>query len=80
MKRSKTAPPIDWTWAAILERKTVLGYDLKEMARIANVPYDTMRRYIRMSPMEWKTNARERVLKEFGIKVRTSIIQEGVTE
>jgi hypothetical protein len=81
MRRSvKAAPPIDWMWAAILERKTVLGYDLKEMAKLANVPYDTMRRYIRMNPAEWKRSAREKVLKGFGIKVQTSITQEGVTE
>lgn len=81
MKRfKKSPPPINWVWAAILERKTVLGYDLKEMAKIAEVPYDTMRRYIRTDPWTWKPSARNRVLKTFGIKTQVSITQEGVTE
>ena len=69
----KNAPPIDWLWAAVLERKVVLGYDLKLMARIAGVHYDTMRRYIRKSPWEWSPDARARVCKAFGISTKITV-------
>lgn len=63
----KNAPPIDWLWAAVLERKVVLGYDLRLMARIAGVSYETMRQYIRKSPWDWDDEARDRICKEFCI-------------
>lgn len=66
--KKRDAPPIDWLWAAILERKMVLGIDLKQMAEIAGVNYDTMRRMITKSPWEWSADARTRVCKEFGIR------------
>jgi hypothetical protein len=69
----KEAPPIDWLWAAVLERKTVLGYDLKRMADVAGVTYETMRHYIRQSPWSWKANARRRVCDEFGLKPQVSV-------
>lgn len=68
-------PPVDWLWAAVLERKTVLGYDLKMMARVAGVTYETMRRYIRQSPWTWEESARSAVLKEFGLKAEVNIQQ-----
>ena len=67
-EKKRNAPPIDWLWAAILERKMVLGIDLKQMAKIAGVSYDTMRRYITVSPWEWSADARTNVCKEFGLK------------
>ena len=73
-RRAKDAPPIDWLWAAVLERKVVLGYDLRMMARIAGVTYDTMRGYIRRSPWEWDSTARENICKEFCI-VPTRTVQ-----
>lgn len=66
-RSTKNAPPIDWLWAAVLERKVVLGYDLKLMARIAGVSYETMRQYIRKSPWDWDDGARDRICKEFCI-------------
>ena len=69
------APPVDWLWAAVLERKTVLGYDLKLMARVAGVTYETMRRYIRQSPWTWEESARAAILKEFGLKAEVNIQQ-----
>ncbi len=69
----KEAPPIDWLWAAVLERKTVLGYDLKQMADIAGVTYETMRHYIRRSPWTWLPEARGRVCMKFGIKTQVSV-------
>lgn len=69
-KKPKTIPPkIDWLWAAVLERKMVFGYDLKDMANIAGVSYEKMRRFINMSPWTWPDNVRETVLQEFGIRV-----------
>ena len=63
----KKAPPIDWLWAAILERKMRYHVDLKQLAEVAGVSYDTMRRYITISPWEWMEGARNRVCKEFGL-------------
>lgn len=67
-QKRRDAPPIDWLWAAILERKMVLKIDLKQMAEIAGVSYETMRRYIGQSPWEWSADARTRVCKGFGLK------------
>lgn len=65
----KKAPPIDWLWAAVLERKMVLGYDLKTMADVAHINYELMRRYIGKSPWEWPEAVRNDICAEFGIKV-----------
>lgn len=66
MERRK-APPIDWLWAAILERKMRYHIDLKHLAKTAGVAYDTMRRYITISPWDWEEEARNRVCKELGL-------------
>ena len=58
---SQKAPPIDWLWAAVLERKTRYGMDLKEMARIGGVTYETMRRLIRESPWTWGEDTRNKI-------------------
>lgn len=77
VKLSKSAqkepPPIDWLWAAILERKAVMGYDLKRMAAVAGVSYETMRRYIRVSPWKWEDGARARVCERFGIRPNVAV-------
>lgn len=68
----KTAPPIDWLMAAVLERKMVLGYSLKKMADVAGISYETMRRYIGTSPWNWGNDTRDKICKEFGIRpIRT---------
>lgn len=72
-KRKSDAPPIDWLWAAVLERKMVYGYDLKKMADIACVAYPTMREYITKSPWSWSADARNRVCHEFGIEPVQSV-------
>lgn len=73
MKRCKDPPPIDWLWAAVLERKTVLGYDLKTLAKVAGVTYDTMRKYIRKSPWTWTASARNAVCAELGVTATVSV-------
>ena len=70
----KTAPPIDWLWAAVLERQIVLGYDLKRMANVAGISYDIMRRYIRKSPWLWPEKVRDDICREFGIETIRSVI------
>lgn len=65
----KGTPPIDWLWAAVLERKMVYNYDLKELAQIAGVSYETMRRYIRQSPWDWGTDTRKRLCRGLGIQL-----------
>ena len=73
-KRAKfNAPPIDWLWAAILERKVANGYDLKKMAQIAGVSYDYMRRLINTPPRDWPYGALDNVCKEFGIRMIPSV-------
>ena len=66
------APPIDWLWAAVLERTKVYGYDLKTMAQIAGVEYGHMRQLWRVSPWEWKKDVRDRVCHHFGINISVS--------
>ena len=65
--------PIDWLWAAILERKVANGYDLKHMAKIAGVSYDYMRRLINTPTRDWPYGALDNVCKEFGIKMIPSV-------
>ena len=68
----REAPPIDWLWAAVLERMKVLRYDLSDLAAFGGVHYDTMRDHIRKSPWEWSESEREGVCKALGIKpIRT---------
>ena len=65
----KKLPPIDWLWAAILERTRVAGYDLKALANIAGVSYDYMRRIYNRPTSEWPHGALQRVCKEYGITI-----------
>ena len=66
------APPIDWLWAAVLERKKVYNYDLKMMAQVCGVSYQSMRNYSMVSPWRWPPDVRERICDEFGIRVTLS--------
>lgn len=66
-------PPVDWLWAAILERKAVRGYDLKHMAQIAGVSYEYMRKLIVKPPHDWPYGALQNICKEFGIKMVPSV-------
>ena len=70
---TRKAPPIDWLWAAVLERKAVYGLDLQELAQVAGVSYTMMRQYIRKSPLEWPRVVRERILSEFNLQVEMGI-------
>ena len=73
-KFSKTvAPPIDWLWAAVLERAMVLHMSRKDLADLAGVSYETMRDYIRKSPWDWPTDVRERLCKALGIEIKRTI-------
>ena len=66
-KFSRKAPPIDWLRAAILERQAVLGYDLKQLAGVGGISYDSMRHYIRMSPWNWPPALREKICSALGL-------------
>lgn len=74
---AKDAPPIDWLWAAVLERKTVLGYDLKQIAEAGGCSYDIMRRYIRKSPWSWPPEVRAKVCAFLGLQPQISVVQGG---
>ena len=60
-------PPIDWLRAAVLERIAVLDYSSQQLADLAGLSYDGMRRYLRMSPWDWPEPLREKICKELGI-------------
>ena len=77
---TNAAPPIDWLWAAVLERKTVYGMDLVEMARIAGVEYGNMRQMINRSPWSWKREPRERICQHFGINIAVTPTVDGRLE
>lgn len=65
-------PPIDWLWAAVLERMKVMKLDLSDLAGIAGIHYELMRQRIRVSPWSWPDKERESVCKALGIKaIRT---------
>lgn len=71
-------PPIDWFKAAILERISAKGYNLKTLAAAANISYEYLRTLMGKPPMEWPYNYREAVCKVLGI--RYSIQIEGKPE
>lgn len=71
-------PPIDWLWAAMLERRMVLGITVKDMAKIAGVSYGTMRNHASKSPWEWSRSMRERMCKEFGITIEVAPAGSGI--
>lgn len=64
-------PPIDWLWAAVLERKATYGLDLKQMATIAGVSYPMMRQYINRSPWSWPMAVRDKLCNHFGLNYKT---------
>ncbi len=74
------APPIDWLWAAILERQRVYGMPLTEMAEIAGVTYTSMRNMITKSPWNWRRSARDRLCEYFGISINISPTTDGRVE
>lgn len=72
-------PPIDWLWAAVLERKAVYGLDLNQMAELGGTSYSLMRRYIRRSPWTWPESVRESLCRELGLKVNVVFSPDRIT-
>lgn len=68
-KFSGKAPPIDWLWAAILERQKMYGLSVIQLAEIGGVTYNLMREYINKSPWDWNREVRERVCDALGLKI-----------
>jgi hypothetical protein len=66
-KYSHKDPPIDWLWAAVLERKAAKNLDLKQLANMGGISYDTMRHYIRESPWNWPVKVRTGVCNGLGL-------------
>lgn len=73
---SSKPPPIDWLWACILERCMALHLSRKDLADMAGVSYETMRRYITTSPWNWPRNIRETLCKRLGVNI--TVTQNGV--
>ena len=74
----KQYPPIDWLWAAVLERRAVMGVSLKDLAEMCHVSYGTMRNYAMKSPWAWSKDMRDTVCKSLGISVIAERTPEGV--
>ena len=72
LHRRQEYPPIDWLWAAILERKVTYGYDLKRMAEVANVSYGYMRRLINSPTRRWPYGALLHICDALNIEVAPS--------
>ena len=62
-------PPIDWLWAAVLERMKVKKVNLKDLAKVAGCSYESMRRYINITPWNWPYTIRNSVCKELGLEI-----------
>lgn len=66
-------PPVDWLRAVVYERSAVLGYDLKRLAAVGGVSYDSMRKLNRVSPWDWPYPVREKICRELGVKPIRSV-------
>lgn len=67
----KAKSQIDWLLAAVLERKTALGYTWDDIANVAKVSGYNMRRYAtQIPPREWPESVRKSVFKMLGIRVK----------
>ena len=73
-------PPIDWLWAAVLERQKVFGITSEDLAKIAGVTYGHMRQMVNKSPWSWRCEPRERVCEYFGISISVSPTTDGRVE
>ena len=62
-------PPIDWLWAAVLERKMVKNLDLREMAEMVDISYEYMRSLIRKYPWEWPYVMRVKICEVLGLHI-----------
>lgn len=62
-------PPIDWLWAAVLERKMVKNLDLRELAEMVGISYEYMRLLIRKSPWEWPYAVRVKICEALGLNI-----------
>ena len=71
-------PPIDWLWAASLERRIQLGMSIKELSKRVGVSYGTMRNYAMHSPWAWPKRIRDKACKELGISVTETPTDNGV--
>lgn len=68
----ENAPPIDWLRAAILERMHACHISIKDLSSLAYCHYDSMRKYMTMSPWDWPQDVREFVCAALGLKpIRT---------
>ena len=71
-------PPIDWLWAASLERRMQMGMSVKELAKRVGISYGTMRNYAMHSPWAMPKRTREAVCKELGITIVETPTENGV--
>lgn len=72
--------PIDWLWAAYLERMKSCGITLQDISKVAGVEYSTMRKYNMYSPWGWPRSVRERVCDALAIKIAYTPKQDNTIE
>ena len=54
-------PPIDWLWGSVLERCKVKHYDIKQLAEVAGISYESMRKYANTTPWAWPKPIRDKI-------------------
>ncbi|MBR0161916.1 MAG: hypothetical protein IJQ02_11635 [Oscillospiraceae bacterium] len=70
-------PPVDWLKAAILERKDSLELTWGDLADVAGITNDSMRRLASLKPPEeWPPDVRRAVLRRLGIHAKLVIVDE----
>ena len=75
--RAKTPsyPPIDWTMAAILERKKIMKLDWSDLASVAGMNSDAFRKMISTKETkDWPREKREKICRHLGINVVSYVV------
>ncbi len=67
-------PPVDKLKAVILERKLVMGLSSKDLAEIANVRPDYIRKLLSSKHTDdWNPDVRNAICRHLGIEVRIAV-------
>ena len=63
-------PPIDWTMAAILERKKAMKLEWSDLAGVAGMSGDSLRQLVSKKHTEdWPSDVRQRICKYLDIRI-----------
>jgi len=68
-------PPVDWTMAAILERKKVMKLEWSDIADGAGITSDALRGMVsRKRTEEWPTPVLKKVCRVLGLEYRNYVV------